>query len=220
MEGDVITLQDIFLFDNSAGFDAEGRALGTLQGDRAAPEVPREDAAQQRARRPADLRHRHGLPMTPTFRRAGSRRRWDCSWGCCRSPCSPSAPASAADGAVIDHAQPTTGAVRLLVSVPGTDAVDYSGVTASIAGKEVTSHAEAASTSSDVQRTSILAIDTSKSMTGARITEAKKAALAYLATVPTNVQVGVVTLRRQRHDPGRTHPRPCGRDEGDPGGSP
>ncbi|GAB2752695.1 CpaF family protein [Nocardioides salsibiostraticola] len=31
MEGDVITLQDIFVFDNSAGFDAEGRALGRLR---------------------------------------------------------------------------------------------------------------------------------------------------------------------------------------------
>ncbi len=31
MEGDVITLQDIFLFDNSAGFDSEGRTLGTLK---------------------------------------------------------------------------------------------------------------------------------------------------------------------------------------------
>ena len=31
MEGDVITLQDIFVFDHSAGFDAEGRALGRLR---------------------------------------------------------------------------------------------------------------------------------------------------------------------------------------------
>ncbi|WP_445255884.1 CpaF family protein [Nocardioides aurantiacus] len=31
MEGDVITLQDVFLFDNSAGFDAEGRSLGSLR---------------------------------------------------------------------------------------------------------------------------------------------------------------------------------------------
>jgi pilus assembly protein CpaF len=31
MEGDVITLQDVFLFDNSAGFDSEGRSLGTLR---------------------------------------------------------------------------------------------------------------------------------------------------------------------------------------------
>ena len=157
------------------------------------PEVPREDAAQQRPRRPADLRHRHGLPMTATFRRAGSVV-LGLFLGLLSFALFASAPASAADGAVIDHAQPTTGAVRLLVSVPGTDAVDYSGVTASIAGKEVTSHAEAASTSSDVQRTSILAIDTSKSMTGTRITEAKKAALTYLATVPKNVQVGVVSF--------------------------
>jgi pilus assembly protein CpaF len=31
MEGDVITLQDIFVYDNSAGFDSEGRALGRLR---------------------------------------------------------------------------------------------------------------------------------------------------------------------------------------------
>jgi pilus assembly protein CpaF len=31
MEGDVITLQDIFVFDNSAGFDSEGRTLGRLR---------------------------------------------------------------------------------------------------------------------------------------------------------------------------------------------
>ncbi len=32
MEGDVITLQDIFVFDNSLGFDAEGRTLGRMRG--------------------------------------------------------------------------------------------------------------------------------------------------------------------------------------------
>ena len=31
MEGDIITLQDIFLYDNSAGFDSEGRSLGSLR---------------------------------------------------------------------------------------------------------------------------------------------------------------------------------------------
>ena len=43
MEGDIITLQDIFLFDHTAGFDENGRTLGRLQVDRPAPEVPRED---------------------------------------------------------------------------------------------------------------------------------------------------------------------------------
>jgi pilus assembly protein CpaF len=31
MEGDVVTMQDIFSFDHSAGFDEEGRALGSLR---------------------------------------------------------------------------------------------------------------------------------------------------------------------------------------------
>jgi pilus assembly protein CpaF len=31
MEGDVITLQDIYLFDHSAGFDDAGHSLGTLK---------------------------------------------------------------------------------------------------------------------------------------------------------------------------------------------
>jgi pilus assembly protein CpaF len=31
MEGDVITLQDVFLFDHSAGVDETGRFLGQLQ---------------------------------------------------------------------------------------------------------------------------------------------------------------------------------------------
>jgi pilus assembly protein CpaF len=31
MEGDVITLQDIFVYDHSAGFSPEGKALGFLR---------------------------------------------------------------------------------------------------------------------------------------------------------------------------------------------
>jgi pilus assembly protein CpaF len=31
MEGDVVTLQDIFVFDHSAGFDVEGRSQGRLR---------------------------------------------------------------------------------------------------------------------------------------------------------------------------------------------
>ena len=31
MEGNVITMQDIFLFDNTAGFDSEGHSLGALR---------------------------------------------------------------------------------------------------------------------------------------------------------------------------------------------
>jgi tight adherence protein B len=104
------------------------------------------------------------------------------------------APAHAEDTAAIDHAVPTDGAVQLLVSVPGVDEVDLAGVTVSVDGEDVTTEAAPASTSSAVQRTTILAIDTSNSMAGTRIAEAKRAALAYLAAVPANVQVGVLTF--------------------------
>ena len=103
--------------------------------------------------------------------------------------------AQAADGdAAIDHAQPTKDAVRLLVSVPGADAIDYSNVKVRIDNADVKADATAASESTDVRRTSILTIDTSNSMAGKRIAEAKRAALAYLSTVPDNVKVGVVTF--------------------------
>ena len=46
MEGDIITLQDMFLFDWHAGVDENGKYKGTLEADRCAAEVRRE------ARRP------------------------------------------------------------------------------------------------------------------------------------------------------------------------
>ncbi|MCW2846826.1 MAG: hypothetical protein JWR90_800 [Marmoricola sp.] len=108
-------------------------------------------------------------------------------------------PVSAADTpvtekAAIDHALPTKGAVRLLVSVPGTEPVSFDDVKVRIDGDAVPAVAAAASQSTEVERTSILAIDTSASMAGPRITEAKKAALAYLTTVPANVKVGVLSF--------------------------
>ena len=39
MEGDVITLQDIFLYDVGAGFDSDGKALGTLRPTGLRPQV-------------------------------------------------------------------------------------------------------------------------------------------------------------------------------------
>jgi tight adherence protein B len=104
------------------------------------------------------------------------------------------APAVAEDTAAIDHALPSKGQVRLLVSVPGAGQVDYENVQVTIGGESVELEAAAASATTDVERISILAIDTSASMTGKRITEAKRAATAYLDTVPANVKVGVVSF--------------------------
>ncbi len=106
--------------------------------------------------------------------------------------------AVAADGsatsATIDHAQPTDGQVRLLVSVPGDQPVDLGSVAVSIDGAEVGAKAATADSSDAVRRTTVLAIDTSDSMAGTRIAEAKKAATAYLDLVPENVAVGVLTF--------------------------
>ena len=99
----------------------------------------------------------------------------------------------AGDEAAIDNALPENGAVRLLVSVPGDAEIDVGGVEVTMNGESVEADAVSASRG-NVQRTSILAIDTSDSMRGPRIAEAKKAAIAYLAAVPANVRVGVLTF--------------------------
>lgn len=100
----------------------------------------------------------------------------------------------AATGSQIDHSEQTDGNLRLLVSVDGTDEVDLDSVQVKIGGYEAEATAEPAASSSEVARTTVLAIDTSKSMAGKRISEARKAALTYLETVPANVQVGIVTF--------------------------
>jgi tight adherence protein B len=113
-------------------------------------------------------------------------------------------PAHAADDATIDHAEHADGQVQLLVSVPGDGDVDLDSVSVTFDGVEVDATAQAAANTDDVQRTTVLAIDTSNSMSGNRITEAKAAALTYLDTVPANVRVGIVTFDNDvtvRQDP-------------------
>lgn len=102
--------------------------------------------------------------------------------------------AHAADDATIDHAEHSGGQVQLLVSVPGDEDVDLDSVSVTFDGVKVDATAQAAASTNDVQRTTVLAIDTSNSMKGDRITEAKAAALTYLDTVPANVLVGIVTF--------------------------
>lgn len=102
--------------------------------------------------------------------------------------------AQAADDASIDHSELSDGKVQLLVSVPGGATVDLGTVAVTIDGKKAEATAQAAATTNEVKRTTVLAIDTSNSMKGARITEAKAAALTYLDTVPANVNIGIVTF--------------------------
>ena len=97
-------------------------------------------------------------------------------------------------GLTIDHAQPGNGEVRLLVSVPAGRTVDLTKVSVTTGKQTLPATAESAAQSNTVKRTSILAIDTSASMRGARIAAAEKAAKTYLSSVPANVEVGVLTF--------------------------
>lgn len=107
--------------------------------------------------------------------------------------------AQASNDATIDHAESTQGTLHLLVSVPGTAAVDLSSVKVTIGGTTAAATAVAAASSSDVARTAVLAIDTSDSMRGKKIAAAKAAALSFLSAVPANVAVGIVTFDNSVH---------------------
>jgi tight adherence protein B len=102
--------------------------------------------------------------------------------------------AQAADDASIDHSELADGQIKLLVSVPGDATVDLGSVAVTIDGKKVDATAQTAANTNEVKRTTVLAIDTSDSMKGARIAAAKTAALTYLDTVPANVSVGLLTF--------------------------
>ncbi|HEX7739596.1 MAG TPA: type II secretion system F family protein, partial [Marmoricola sp.] len=103
--------------------------------------------------------------------------------------------AAHADGqASIDHSEVTGGGLRMLVSVPGDASVDLGSVATTIDGATVSSKAADANTSDTIRRVTMLALDTSDSMKGARISEAEKAAKSYLDSVPANVDVGIVTF--------------------------
>ena len=97
--------------------------------------------------------------------------------------------------ATIDHAQAVDGAVQMLVSVPDeAGTTDLAGVKVRIGDTAVGSTTVSADRVNDIKRVSILAIDTSDSMRGARIAEAKRAADTYLRSAPANVRIGVLTF--------------------------
>ena len=105
-----------------------------------------------------------------------------------------SSPATAAEEASVAHVEPTDDGVQILVSVPeGTD-VDLDEVTTTIDGEDAPGEATLATSTTDVRRTAVLAIDVSESMSGERFEAAQNAALTFLDTVPDDVYVGIVTF--------------------------
>lgn len=108
----------------------------------------------------------------------------------------PSAPAWTASGS-IDHVQARGGSVQLVVSlgdIDDGDSFDLDSVAVSFEGQPLQATAESLSDTGDVRRTTVLAMDVSDSMTGRKFDEAKAAAKAFLAEVPSDVAVGLVTF--------------------------
>lgn len=95
-------------------------------------------------------------------------------------------------GAAIGHVEVTDDGVQILVSLSAGADVDLTQVGVTIDGQAAEASAEAAGSSAVVRRTTVLAIDTSNSMSGARIAAAKQAARQFIDTVPDDVYVGVV----------------------------
>jgi tight adherence protein B len=101
--------------------------------------------------------------------------------------------AFAADGS-ITHVESEPGSIQVLVSVPAGAEVNLGGVKVTVDGQAAQATAEPAESDTDVQRTAVLVIDTSKSMEGARFEAAKNAAREFITTVPDNVAVGIVSF--------------------------
>ncbi|HXH77984.1 type II secretion system F family protein [Nocardioides sp.] len=105
------------------------------------------------------------------------------------------APAMAADEVTIDFVETTDGVVSMVVSVDGVPgaSVGESDVSVQINGEAVDAKAKAVA-AGDVTRTSILVVDASNSMRGAKFDAATDAVTAFLATAPPDVQIGMVAF--------------------------
>src|SRR4051794_39205238 len=92
-----------------------------------------------------------------------------------------------------------SGALRLTVTandLPEGAALDESSLAVTVDGKPVTATVESASTTNTdrPRRVAVLVVDTSGSMAGGPLTAARAAAARFVADVPADVQVGLVSF--------------------------
>lgn len=107
----------------------------------------------------------------------------------------PSTAWSADEEPSIAHVESTEDGLRVLVSVPPGADVELGGVTGTLDGADLEATATATGSDAVVQRTTVLAIDTSDSMArNGRFEAAKEAAVTFLENVPADVAVGIVTF--------------------------
>lgn len=107
-------------------------------------------------------------------------------------------PAQAADEVSIDHVEAGEGVVSMVVSVDGVPGGGVGGSDISVQVDGTAVDAEASTVSAgDVARSTILVVDASNSMRGAKFAAATDAVTAFLATAPPDVQVGMVAFAGQ-----------------------
>jgi tight adherence protein B len=98
----------------------------------------------------------------------------------------------------LDHVESGGDEVKVLFSIPGLPEgvdPDLTSVSVTYGGEPVDATAKMTSEgAAPVQRTTVLTIDVSNSMRGARFEAAKDAALTYIDTVPDDVYIGLVTF--------------------------
>lgn len=104
-------------------------------------------------------------------------------------------PAQAADEVSIDHVEAVSGVVSMVVSVDGVPGGGVVGSDVSVQVDGTAVDAEASTvTAGDVARSTILVVDASNSMRGAKFTAATDAVTAFLATAPPDVEIGMVAF--------------------------
>ncbi|PUA80610.1 type II secretion system F family protein [Nocardioides currus] len=104
-------------------------------------------------------------------------------------------PALAADEVSIDHVESTDGVVSMIVSVDGVPGggIGSDDFEVQVDGKGVDADVSSVS-AGNVSRSTMLVVDASNSMRGAKFDAASDAVTAFLANAPSDVQVGMVAF--------------------------
>ncbi len=197
MEGDVITLQDLFIFDYQAGFDDDGPRAARCARPGCARSFLDKLAASGVHVDTSDVRVRavRGAVVSlraKTWARAGA------TVGIAGAALLVAAPAATAADGRISEVDPTPTGVRIVFgpagALPPSASFDPKTVSVTVAGEPVPATAAPFGTTPAPARRSVLVMDISGSMAGVRIGAARSAAASYLRALPLDVEVAVVTF--------------------------
>ena len=164
MEGDVITLQDIFLWDGSRGFDAEGRTLGRLASTGLRPKFLEKMAYANVTVDPLLFAPERSMTTPASRRRPAPWPRWPRS----ALLSAPSA-ALAADGGRSRTSRPSRAPYRSWCRSRPTPRWTSTASRSPSTAEDARPPPRPPAPTTTVRRTAVLAIDTSKSMEGQQV---------------------------------------------------